>query len=286
MNGPSVRDILKKSEAFLAERGVDSPRLSAELLLAETLGLDRLHLFLDLDRPLAGDELDRARGLLARRGRGEPVALILGRKEFFGLEFGVSRDVLVPRPETEQLLEEAQARLPKDAAFLAADLGTGSGCLAVGLAVLFPRARVAAVDVSSAALAVARDNAARHGVLERVLLARGDAGRCPLADASCLLALANPPYVNARDYERLSPEVRDFEPQLALLGGADGLDQVRAQAPEMARLLAPGGWGFMEIGWDQGAAALEIFQAQAAFSQAAVLRDLAGLERVVAVQRG
>ncbi len=286
MNGPSVRDILKKSEAFLAERGVDSPRLSAELLLAETLGLDRLHLFLDLDRPLAEAEVARARALVARRGRGEPVAQILGRKEFFGLEFVVSRDVLVPRPETEQLLEEAQARLPKDAAFLAADLGTGSGCLAVGLAVLFPRARVAAVDVSPAALALARDNAARHGVLERVLLARADAGRCPLADASCLLALANPPYVNARDYERLSPEVRDFEPRLALLGGEDGLDQVRAQAPEMARLLAPGGWGFMEIGWDQGAAALEIFRSLAAFSQAVVLRDLAGLERVVAVRRG
>lgn len=285
MNGPSVRDILKKSEAFLAERGVDSPRLSAELLLAATLGLDRLHLFLDLDRPLAEDEIARARDLMARRGRGEPVSLILGRKEFFGLEFCVSPDVLVPRPETEMLLEEAQARIAADAEFLAVDLGTGSGCLAVGLAVLFPRAQVAAVDLSPAALAMARCNAERHEVLDRVLLARADAGRCPLPDGSCRLVLANPPYVTDGEYAELSPEVREYEPRLALVGGEDGLDQVRAQAPEVARLLEPGGLGFMEIGWRQGPAALEIFQSLGAFSSAGVLRDLAGHDRVVAVQR-
>lgn len=286
MSGPSVRDILKKSEAFLVERGVDCPRLSAELLLAEALGLDRLHLFLDMARPLTADEVSRARELVARRGRGEPVALIVGRKEFFGLEFRVTRDVLVPRPETELLLEEAQRDIPKDAAFLAADLGTGSGCLAVGLAVLFPQARVAAVDLSPAALAVARDNAQRHGVAERVLPVRADAGCCPLADGSCRLVLANPPYVSALEFAGLSCEVREFEPRLALWGGDDGLDQVRAQAPEVARLLAPGGLGFMEIGCAQGPAALEIFQSLAAFSRATLLRDLAGRQRAVAVLRG
>lgn len=285
MTGPTVREILGKSQEYLAARGVDSPRLSAELLLAEVLGTDRLHLFLNMDRPLAGEELARARALVTRRGRGEPAALILGRKEFWGLEFTVCGDVLVPRPETECIVEEAGSLFPRDAALTIVDLGTGSGCLAVILALQFSTARVAAVDLSPAALAVARENVRRHGVAERVTLTRADAGACPLADDCADLVVANPPYISDVEYAELSHEVRDFEPPLALRGGPDGLDQIRAQAPEMARILRPGGVVLMEIGCGQGAAVRALFEGLDAFGEVAVLRDLAGLDRVLLARR-
>ncbi|MCM0756274.1 peptide chain release factor N(5)-glutamine methyltransferase [Desulfovibrio aminophilus] len=285
MTGPTVREILGKSQEYLAARGVDSPRLSAELLLAEVLGLDRLHLFLNMDRPLAADELARAREFMARRGRGEPAALILGRKEFWGLEFAVRGDVLVPRPETECIVEEAGNRFPGDAALTIVDLGTGSGCLAVTLALHFSAARVAALDLSPAALAVARENVLRHDVAGRVALVLADAGACPLVGAGADLVVANPPYISDGEYAALSNEVRDFEPALALCGGADGLDQVRAQAPEAARILRPGGMLLMEIGCGQGAAVRALFEGLDVFDEVAILRDLAGLDRVLLARR-
>lgn len=285
MTGPTVREILAKSTDYLSGRGVDSPRLSAELLLAEALGTDRLHLFLNMDRPLGPEEIGRARDFVARRGRGEPAAYILGRREFWGLGFQVTPDVLVPRPETECLVEEALQRLPKDRPLLAADLGTGSGCLAVSLARHLPLARVVAVDVSRAAVEVARANAAAHGVSDRVLCLQADAARCPLPGGSLDLVVANPPYVSDAEYAQVSREVRDFEPRLALCGGPDGLDCVRAQVPETARLLRPGGLALMEIGCGQGPAARTAFESTAGFARVTVLRDLAGLDRVVAAER-
>lgn len=289
MSQPTVREILHRSAAFLAERGVDSPALSAQLLLGKALCLSRLDLLLQSDRPLAEAELAAARDLVRRRGRGEPVAYILGHKEFYGLGFGVSPACLIPRPETEHLVEEAEARFPRDAALAFADLGTGSGCLAVTLAVRFAKARGLAVDLSAEALAVARDNAARHGVGERLRLARGDFANLAglgVEPASLDLIVANPPYVSEAEYVEVSHEVRDFEPRCALVPGPAspaGLESIAALAPGAHAALKPGGWLLLEMGCTQAAAVRDILAA-AGFAGVRIRKDLAGHDRIAAAQ--
>ncbi len=278
---PTVREILGKSEGYLREKGVDSPRLSAQLLLARVLDLDRLGLVLAMDRPLSPEELDAYRPLVARRGRGEPVAYLLGEREFFGLDFTVTSDTLIPRPETETVIERALALFPKDGSFRFADLGTGSGCLAVTLAVQFPRATGLALDRSPGALAVARDNAARHEVVSRVDFLEADFADLPEASGGYGLIVSNPPYVSADEYRECSWEVRDFEPAGALVPGPTGLEAVPVVARAAYSRLAPGGWLLVEIGWRQGGAAAAILT-DAGFADVAVHRDLAGHDRVVA----
>lgn len=286
MSHPTVRDILQKSTDFLAERGVDSPALSAQLLLGRALGLTRLDLLLQCDRPLSEAELAAARELVRRRGRGEPVAYILGEKEFFGLAFAVTPATLIPRPETEHIVEEAEARFPRDAALAFADLGTGSGCLAVTLAVRFAQARGLAVDLSPGVLAVARANAARHGVGERLEFREGDftdlAG-LGVAPASLDLIAANPPYVSEAEYAQASGEVRDFEPRTALVPGPGGLEAIAALAPGARAALKDGGWLLLEMGWTQAAAVRGIL-ADAGFAEVLVRRDLAGRDRIAAAR--
>jgi release factor glutamine methyltransferase len=286
-NHPTVRDILTKSESYLADKGVDSPRLSAQMLLAHVLGLERLGLFLDMDRPLSGDELARCRDLVARRGRGEPAAYLVGGREFYGLEFAVGPDVLIPRPETEGLVERAEALFPKDAAFRFADLGTGSGCLAVTLAVLFPDSAGVAVDISEKALAVARENARRHGVSERIEFVRGDFSCLGDRAKAFGLMVANPPYVSQAEYLALSPEVAGFEPRSALVpesdapAGATGCECFPVLARAARTCLAPGGVLLMEMGCAQADAARAAF---AGFGGLTVHRDLAGLDRFIEVR--
>ncbi|MEW5773573.1 MAG: peptide chain release factor N(5)-glutamine methyltransferase [Thermodesulfobacteriota bacterium] len=286
MSQPTVRDILQKSTAFLAERGVDSPALSAQLLLGKALGLSRLDLLLQSDRPLDEAELAAARELVRRRGRGEPAAYILGEKEFFGLAFAVTPATLIPRPETEHIVEEAEARFARDAELAFADLGTGGGCLAVTLAVRFPQSRGLAVDLSAEALAVARGNAARHGVGERLRFLEGDftdlAG-LGVAPASLDLVVANPPYVSEAEYAAVSPEVRDFEPRTALVPGPSGLEAIAALAPGVRAALRDGGWLLLEMGWTQAAAVRGILSG-AGFAEVLVRKDLAGRDRLAAAR--
>lgn len=287
MSRPTVRDILQRSSAYLAERGVDSPALSAQLVLGKALGLSRLDLLLQSDRPLGEAELAAARDLLRRRGRGEPAAYILGEKEFFGLAFAVTPAVLIPRPETECVVEEAEGLFPRDGALDFVDLGTGSGCLAVALAVRFPLARGLAVDQSAEALAVAQGNAGRHGVADRVRFVRGD-----FADLAALgvapgtrdLVAANPPYVSEAEYAKVSREVRDFEPRAALVPGPTGLEAVAALAPAALAALRPGGALILEMGAAQAAAVREILSG-AGFARVRVRRDLAGRDRVAVAHR-
>ncbi|GAB6036574.1 hypothetical protein JCM15519_11330 [Fundidesulfovibrio butyratiphilus] len=177
--GLTVREILARSEQHFAQKGVDSPRLSAQLLVAHGLNLTRLNLILDLDRPLAEPELALLRPLVARRAKGEPMAYILGKREFYGLDFLVTSDVLIPRPDSELFLDEALARFDKAAPLAAADLGSGSGCLGVTLAVRFPKALVLALDASPAALDVTQRNARAHGVWERMRFVRADFADLP-----------------------------------------------------------------------------------------------------------
>jgi release factor glutamine methyltransferase len=276
----TLREILSKSEEYLGGKGVDSPRLSAQVLVAFALGMDRMRLFLDLDRPLSAGELDLIRPLIARRGKGEPVALIVGEKEFFCRPFAVCPETLVPRPETELLIEIVLERFAREAEFRFADLGAGSGILAVTVAAEFQSATGLAVDISPGALEAGRANAARHGVESRLEFLLGDFGEA-LAEAGGFdVILANPPYVSEAEYGCLSREVRDFEPKSALVPGVSGLEAYLAIAPAAFAALGPGGFLVAEIGCSQGEAVPEIFSS-AGFCDIKVRKDLAGHPRAV-----
>jgi release factor glutamine methyltransferase len=283
MAGEMIRHILTRAAALLEAYGVDSPRLSAELLLARVLGTDRLGLVRDPDRRLGDAETEAFQALLKRRAEGCPVAYLLGEKEFYGLRFRVTPDVLVPRPETERVVEEAERRLPKDAPLLLADLGTGSGILAVTLATRLPLARVWAADASPAALDLARANARAHGVEGRIAFVRADMTRPLFRPGSLDCLVANPPYVSDAEFARVSREVRDFEPRLALLAGADGLDCIRPLLALAATALRPGGLVLVEIGAGQGEAVRGLAEA-AGLTGIEILKDLAGLDRALAAE--
>ena len=273
----TVLKLLRWTADYFAGRGIDSPRLDAELLLAETLGLDRVGLYLNFERPLQAEELAAYREKVRRRAGREPLAYVLGRTEFWSLPFKVTSAVLVPRPDTELLVEEALKRLPAATARLL-DVGTGSGALAIALAHERPGCTVTAIDVSPAALAVATENARANGVAERVAFIEADLAALPAGPFD--LVVANPPYIPTGDLPALMPEVRDFEPQLALDGGGDGLDACRALARQAGTVLAPGGWLLVEIGIGQAEAVRGLLTA-AGLTDIFTARDLSGIERVV-----
>jgi len=281
---PVISDILNAGEARLA--GVDSPRLSAELLVAHALDCSRMDLTLNRDRAPIGAELDEIKSLLARREAGEPVAYILGEKEFYGLGFRVTPDTLIPRPETEHIVEETEALFPKDSGFRFADLGTGSGILAVTLCTLFPEAAGVAVDISPAALEVAESNARRHGVENRIEFLEADFTEQLFGPGAFDLVVSNPPYVTEGEFAAASREVTGFEPTGALVSGVDGLTHIRAMLPRVEGMLAPGGYLLMEIGCGQGGAIQKIMCGEfARFGDVRLVRDLAGLDRVVCAQK-
>ena len=260
----------------LGERESNEARREAELLLQHALRVDRAWLFAH-----AGDEVDEVlagqfRCYISRRAAGEPVAYITGRREFFSLDLLVTPDVLIPRAETELLVELALEKIPPDAVARIADLGTGSGAIALAIAHERPQARVLATDASSAALTVARSNAQRLG-LDNVEFAQGE-WCVPLGERTFDLIASNPPYIAVGDAHLDAGDLR-FEPALALSSGADGLDAIRTIARDARRHLAPGGWLILEHGYDQGAAVREIFVANG-YADAATAHDLEGRERV------
>jgi release factor glutamine methyltransferase len=273
----TVLDVIRWTAARFGERGLATPRLDAELIVAHVLALPRIQLYVQSDRPLLATELADIRALIKRRQAGESVAYLVGKKEFWGLELAVDARVLVPRPDTETLIEEARARLEGVEAPRIADVGTGSGALAVTLAKLRPDAVVFASDVSAGALEVARGNAERLGVA--VTFLEGDLAAPLLPHAPFRLIVANLPYIPSADLAALPPEVR-AEPALALDGGADGLDLVRRLIGAATALLAAGGALALEIGAGQ-AAATSALLAAAGFGQLSVRPDLAGVDRVV-----
>lgn len=282
----TIAQALSAAAAELSDLGLDAPRLSAELLAAKALDLSRLGLIMQARDFLTGDALAAFRSLVARRAKGEPVAYLLGRKEFYGLDFRVNPDVLIPRPETELLVEEAQRLFPPDFPLRFADFGVGSGALAVTLAHEFPQAQGIAVDLSAQALEVARHNARAHGVEVRLDFRNADFTRLEVAPASLDLVVANPPYVTEAEYAGLSHEVRGFEPGLALVSPEAGLAHVRGLAPVAAQALKPGGVLLCEFGSSQGRAVLELFSNPSlGFSQPVILRDYAGLDRLLRAVR-
>jgi release factor glutamine methyltransferase len=260
----TVLEGIQKSAEFLAKKSIESPRLQAELLLAHVLGLERMKLYLNFERVLAPAEVDRFRDLIRRRGQREPLQHIVGSTSFCGLELAVNRHVLVPRPETELLAEAGWTFLsthnPQPSTAL--DFGTGSGCLAIALAVKSPDARVHALDLSADALEIAKQNAARHQVLQRIQFVCGD-GFAALPEGNRFdLIISNPPYVATAEIESLEPEVRDYDPRSALDGGADGLDFYRRFAAEARPFLRTGGRLMLEFGDGQADAIKAIFETQ------------------------
>jgi release factor glutamine methyltransferase len=263
----TVIEVIKRSAEFLARKGVDSPRLQVELLLAQVLHLPRMGLYLNFERELMTAEADKLRELVKRRGQREPLQHIMGSACFCGLDLEVNPQVLIPRPETEQLAELGWLFLNTLVAAghpapTALDFGTGSGCLAIMLAVKCPASQIQAVDGSPEALAVARRNAARHQAHERTQFIDGNGFTSLPLETRFDLIISNPPYIPAAEIETLQPEVRDYDPRLALNGGADGLDFYRRLAAEAVPFLRPGGKIMLEFGDNQGESIKDLFEMQ------------------------
>lgn len=276
----SIKRVLSWAADDLRRRGNESARLDVELLLGRVLELDRIGLILQAERPLAAAELARFRELFKRRRAGEPVAYLLGEREFYGMLLRVDARVLVPRPDTETLVEVALERTRSRSMLgQALDLCTGSGCVAVAFARQRPTWNVTASDISADALAVARDNAHRTGAIRNLRLVEGSLF-APVAAARFDLVTANPPYIPSGDLSTLQQDVRDFEPRLALDGGVDGLDLVREIAAQAPSHLMAGGVLALEIQFDQGPRTEAILQ-ERGFQDVQVARDLGGRDRVV-----
>ena len=277
----TILPLLAWAEEYLRERSFDEARLNAELLLARALGVKRLDLYLQFDRPLAAGELDTFRSLFRRRLAREPVQYVLGETDFMGFTLEVNPSVLIPRPETEELVADALAWLREEAREEARilEVGTGSGNIAVALGSFLPGSRVTTLEVSPAATAVAMRNCRRHGV-ENVECVTGDFAAAQFPPGAFDMVIANPPYVSAAEAALLEPEVRDFEPAQALTDGGDGLTFVRMIAGRAAALLAPGGGMFMEIGAAQEADAAAIARA-AGLGGVSVKKDFAGVGRIL-----
>ncbi|MGB0679864.1 MAG: peptide chain release factor N(5)-glutamine methyltransferase [Polyangiales bacterium] len=276
----TVRRVLTWTAAHFGERGLDSPRLDAELLIATALGTDRVGVYLELDRPLQTDELAKIRALVQRRRQHEPVAYILGHKEFFGRDFLVSPAVLIPRPDTEVLVERVLAAYDADSHCRLLDLCTGSGILALTLAAERPHWQVLACDISPEALTIAAQNAAQLGLTERITWHQGDLFAALPEAARFDIIVCNPPYIAHAALATLPADVAAHEPHLALDGGADGLDFYHRLTAEAPARLGSGGRLWFEIGYDQGEAVMALLE-EAGFVDVALYKDYAGRARVV-----
>lgn len=257
------------------------PRRDAELLLLHLIGRDRTFLLTHSDMPLTSDQVAQYESWLERRAAHEPIQYILGEQEFFGLTFAVTRDVLIPRPETEHLVEALLARVPHDQPLRIADIGTGSGAIAVALAHFLPQAQVTALDISTAALAVAKGNAETHCVADRIRFLQSDL-LSAVAGESFNAIVSNPPYVADGDRASLEPQVRDYEPASALFAGPSGLDIYERLIPQALAALQPGGWLLMEIGQGQRDALTQLLSG---WNDVSFVDDLQGIPRVACARR-
>lgn len=270
-------------------RGIESPRLEAELLLGHVLGIDRIRILIDRDRPLSPDELARYKALIVRRRAFEPVAYLLGQREFYGRPFRVDKRVLIPRPDTETLLEIALERTRERSLYARVlDLCTGSGCVAISLAKERPTWRITATDISSGALTVARDNAHRLGAHGNASFLEGDLfaalPKGPPAQRTFELIVSNPPYIPDAEVLTLDRDVKDHEPHLALKGGRDGLSLVRSIVEQAPAYLAPGGVLALEIMMGQSDD-VEALLRKRGFTDVSSRKDYGGIPRVVSGRR-
>ncbi len=275
-------EVLTATTDFFRSRGIPSPRLDAELLIGHALGLNRVGVYLNFDRPIRDEELEPIRAMVRRRGNREPVAWILGKKEFYGRDFVVGPGILVPRPDTETLIETLLPLLGDADPIFVADIGSGSGCIGLTLATEKPGLRLFAVDVSEIALATTKQNVEALGLKERVAVLRGSLLEPIPAGRVIDWVVSNPPYIPSADLDGLQPEVRDHEPRIALDGGADGLDVYRRLIPVAAARARVG--IALEVGDGQAGAVADLAR-EAGLSTVTITRDLGGIERVVIATR-
>lgn len=280
----NILKLLRWTQSYFKKHEIESPRAAAEILLAHVLGARRIDLYVRYDQPMNKPELKAFKELIKRRVRGEPIAYIVGEREFWSLAFTVTPDVLIPRPETERLVEIALPNLPpppQDAPKQVLELGVGSGAVILSLASERPGHRYFASDASGAALRVARKNAERHGLAGSVSFFLGD-WTAPLSRRARFdLILSNPPYIRRGDISRLQREIRDHEPILALDGAPDGLKCERRIIGAAHRYLKPGGALLLEIGWDQGDSIREIIETDGHYEDISIIKDHGGHHRVM-----
>ena len=285
----TVRRLLDWTAADLERRAVDAPTLSAQMLLGHVLGLSRIELYTHFDRPLTGEERDRFRGLVQRAREHEPVQYLVGSAGFYGLDLDVSPSVLIPRPETETLVEAALTSLKNagrsDAELRVLDLCTGSGAIALALASHLPKATVIASDLSEDAAAVARANASKLGLSERVDVRVGDLFLAVADEPPFDLIACNPPYIPSAEVDRLDRNVRDYEPRLALDGGANGLDVIHRLLADAPAHLVAGGLLLAEMQFDQGPTLRGLAEASGDWDEVDVLKDLSRQPRVLLLRR-
>lgn len=280
----TILKLLKWTTAYFKSHHVEQPRATAEILLAHTLGVGRVDLYVQYDRLLEEGELGRFKGYIKRRIQREPVAYIVGKREFWSMDFEVTPDVLIPRPETETLVESVLMIVPAEPTptpLKILDLGTGSGAVVVAVASERPDHEFYAVDRSEEVLAVAQGNARTHGLDKTITFLRGD-WFDPVREQGHHfdVIVSNPPYISTRELEELPPEIGRHEPWKALDGGPDGLDAIRLIIREASDHLVPGGWLLFEIGHDQWARVEKLMSAAKAYNDLYVIKDYSGHERV------
>ena len=285
----TILALLKWTTAYFKSHHVEQPRATAEILLAHTLGIGRVDLYVQYERILEDGELGRFKGYIRRRTQGEPVAYIVGKKEFWSMDFEVAPSVLIPRPETETLVEAALMIVPEEpmpAPSRILDLGTGSGAVVVALAAERPGHEFYAVDRSQEVLAVAHNNARAHGLDKAITFLQGDwFDSVRDLGPSFDVIVSNPPYISTLDLKELPPEISRHEPREALDGGPDGLDVIRRIVREASDHLAPGGWLLCEIGHDQWGRVEALISSAEAYSDIDVMKDYGGRDRVARAKR-
>lgn len=285
-----LKEILDKTTAFFKDKKIDTPRLDAELLLAHGLKLERIQLYLRFDQPMKDEELAVLRELVRRRAAGEPVAYILGYRDFFGHRFEVNSNVLIPRPETEHIVEDVLAwAQDKDQPWGFVDLGCGSGCIGLSLLKEYPQAKLIAVDLSASAVETAKRNAEALGVADRVQFVSCDAGDVDAVmsaykdfagKAQIDVLVSNPPYIAQND-PQVEENVKKYEPNSALYAEEDGLALLKAWSAAFAPYLRKPGLMLMEMGMSQGAAMKQSYDSLKIFNEISVIKDLSGHDRVI-----
>jgi release factor glutamine methyltransferase len=286
----TVLRLLTWTTQYLAAHGATSPRLDAEVLLAHARGCERIALYTAFDEVVGEETRSRFRELVRQRASGTPVAYLVGQREFFSLPLKVTPQVLIPRPETELVVLAAIDALKAwpaaaDEPLWAADVGTGSGAIAIAVARHVRHVRLIATDLSRAALAVARENVAAHGLEDRVTLLESDLLAAVPPQRQFAVVASNPPYVSQAELETLPPEVREHEPHLALVGGPTGTEVIQRLVPQAAQRLLPGGWLILEVSPMIAPQVVAMLQAEDRFEQVALRKDLAQLARVVTARR-
>jgi release factor glutamine methyltransferase len=287
----TILEVLRWAAAYFQDKGVTEPRASAEVLLAHALGVSRLDLYLRYDQPLSPEELATFKALVVRRREGEPTAYLTGHKEFWSLDFKVTPAVLIPRPETETLVQAVLEVFKKTenrnqkTGYQGLEVGVGSGAVVIALARELPETSWVALDLSWPALVVARDNARRHQVAPRLHLVQADLLSALRPEARFALLVANLPYVPDPVWRQLPGEIKDFEPQEALRGGADGLALLRPLARQAHLHLQPGGWLALEVAGGQAPEVMALLRETRTYDRVETVRDYLSIERVVRARR-